>query len=797
MKRTDFSLNWFRTDGTRRFFGPPQPGTPVNLPDDFIITRHRTPNAEGGASTGFFPGGRATYDKQFDYDPDWAGKTVLLDIDGAYMKAEVSLNGDLLALHPYGYTPFTVDLTATLRPDKPNSFSIVTDSVQPSSRWYSGGGLYRQVSILTGGAVYVHPWDVFYVTESVSAEKAVVRAEIELTNTTDAAKAVTLRLSFDGAVCGCVEAEAAPGKTKVCFRAEVPAPRLWSADEPNLYNVRLDVAACDTVLDTDERRFGLRVIEIDAEKGMRVNGTPVKLRGGCVHHDNSLIGARAMPRAEERKVQKLKAAGYNAIRCAHNPPSTALLEASDRLGMYVLDESFDCWRLPKNARDYHLYFEKWWQEDTAAMVRRDRSHPCIYAWSIGNEISEMNGSSNGVYWCRVQADYVRALDPTRPVSSSVNHFVFPKNQDRRVMMHTMDMREELRNPKVSDGTANGYDYWDEGSRDTLAELDICGYNYMWPRYAKDHEKYPRRVIHATETHAFHIYDYWNAVLENDHVIGDFTWTATDNLGEGGAGRVVWDLDNGFAGLIGSWPWLSCYQGDLDLDLNRRPQSYYRKIVWGLDDGIHLFTTHPEKTGKPWYGMGWHWADVWPTWTFDDKYIGQPVQLEAYARCDEVEFLLNGASLGKVKTEKYKAFLTVPYQPGRVEAVAYTDGTEVARTALSTTGAPAKLALEPDHAAIKADGIDLSYVTVRVTDADGNTCVRDDIEISVEFDGTGELLGFGAGTPCTEEDYGTGKRFCFGGKALVCVRAGTEQGEARVKVSAPGLESAEAVIRIGG
>ena len=346
MKRVDFSLNWRRAEGGRRMFGPPAEGTPVNLPDDYIINKHRSPDVEGGAGTGFYPGGQASYTKRFEADPAWADKTVLLDVDGAYMNAEVSLNGDLLCLHPYGYAPFVVDLTGSLRTDRPNELTVTTDSVQPSSRWYSGGGLYRQVSILAGGPVYIHPWYVFYVTESARSGKAVVRVEGKVSGATSAAGTLSARVKFDGVVRGETLVE---GSGAFRFRAEIPSPRLWSADEPNLCDVTLEVLDGETVLDADVRKFGLRVIEIDAEKGMRVNGVPVKLRGGCVHHDNTLIGARALPRAEERKVERLKAAGFNAIRCAHNPPSTALLDACDRLGMYVLDESFDCWRVPKNA----------------------------------------------------------------------------------------------------------------------------------------------------------------------------------------------------------------------------------------------------------------------------------------------------------------------------------------------------------------------------------------------------------------------------------------------------------------
>ncbi len=788
MQKIPFNFDWTRSEGGRRFPGAPQvQGDAVSLPDDFIISKARDPKAESGPSTGFYPAGRGVYTKNFPADPAWADKTVLLNIDGAYMNAEVTLNGDLLALHPYGYTPFQVDLTPYIQED--NTLIISTDSVQPSSRWYSGGGLYREVSLLVGGTAYLNPWDIFLYTEDASAERAVIKAEIGITNTASE-RNLCLKALFDGAIVAERTVHAFEGKTLLSFTFTLDQPKLWSADEPNLYAVALELYECDTILDTHTFAFGVRKIEIDSKQGMRVNGVSVKLRGGCIHHDNALLGARALPRAEERKIQKLKDAGYNAIRSAHNPPSEVLLEICDRLGMYVLDESFDMWRVAKNARDYHLYFEQWWQKDTEAMVKRDRNHACVYCWSIGNEINEMNGNSDGAYWAKVQADYVRSLDPTRPVSSSMNHFVAPKGQNVR-MMHTTDMSDELKNRKVSNGHIGDYDYWDEGTKDTIPALDISGYNYLWPRYEIDAKKHPERVIHATETQSWHMYDYWQAVLDNDNCIGDFTWTATDNLGEAGAGRVIWDIGGGFRGLVGSWPWLSCYQGDLDLDLKRRPQSYYRGIVWGLDQGIYLFTTPPEKTGVPFYGMGWHWQDVRPTWTFKEEHIGQPVQLEAYADADEVEFIVNGVSAGKAPVEKYQAFLTVPYQPGKVEAVAYRNGVPSVSTALETSGAPAQILLEPDRAQIAADGMDLSYVTIRIADAEGRTVICDDIQVHAEAVG-GELLALGSANPCTEENY-TNERNVFGGYALAVLRAAREPSEIVLTVSAEGLPDASITI----
>lgn len=795
MIKIPFNFDWNRIDGRPRWFADDEPTTHVDLPDDFCLNKHRSADAVGGAATGFIPGGEATYRKEFRTLADWQGKTVLLGIDGAYMNAEVTLNNDLLFHHPYGYTAFMVDLTKRLRAgDMPNMLSISTESYQPNTRWYSGGGLFREVALYVGGRARIAPWELFVTTPDVSAEKATVNVAINVTNDgAECAAKIALTLN---APCGCKAAEGeinaqlkAEGDTPVETTLTVNTPKLWDTDSPNLYTLRAEVIVDGEVTDTYETKVGIRKIEIDFDNGMRLNGKPIKLRGGCIHHDNTLLGSRAYPRAEERKIEILKEAGYNAIRCAHNPPSTAMLDVCDRLGMLVLDESFDMWNMGKNTLDYHLYFKDWWQFDTASMVKRDRNHPSIYCWSIGNEIPEITGKSDGAYWARVQADFVRSLDPTRPITSAIHGGVDmppqPSGKPRPKMDRKKMLTEDLKMPRIVDG----HDLWAEQTAEPASALDIVGYNYMWDRYEGDRITFPKRIIHATETHPYTTYDYWKAVEANSNVIGDFIWTAYDNLGEAGAGRVIWDVNEPLDGLMGQYPWLSCYQGDMDLDGNRRPQSYFRKILWGLDKGIHLFTTDPEHTGVRYYGMGWHWADVKQNWTFDEQFIGQPVQLEAYADCDSVDFYVNGKKCASAPIEKLKAFATVAYEPGTVEAVAIKDGAEIARTQLKTAGKAVRIALTADRPEFSADGMDLCFVKAQLVDADGVPVVNAPVELTANVSGAGTLAGFGSGNPCTTEDYGTGRRMTFDGSALIAVRAGRSAGTIELAVTASGLPAA--------
>ncbi|MDR0395760.1 MAG: DUF4982 domain-containing protein [Oscillospiraceae bacterium] len=805
MKKIPLNLNW-----TRRITSSGGDGVPVDLPDDFILNLQRTPDAVSGAASGFFPGGSALYTKNIDVPLEWSGRSALLDIDGAYMNAEVKLNGQSLGVHPYGYTPWQIDVTDALIHGEANELEIATRCVQPNSRWYSGGGLYREVGLWLGGPVHIKPWDVFVSTAGASERTATARVSAYITNALSEPLRAKARATVGDQF---VEKyiDLPPASRQIAdFDVTISNPKLWSAESPNLVDLIVSVET-DQGGDEHRARVGIRNIEIDAKRGMRVNGVPVKLRGGCIHHDNALLGAAAYPRAEERKIQLLKEQGYNAIRCAHNPPSSALLDACDALGMYVLDETFDCWVLGKNDQDYHLYFRDWWKRDTEAMVLRDRNHPCVFCWSIGNEVIELGGVSDGSEWADKQARVIRSLDPTRPVTAAFFAWIRSaraKGEPSRTSGSRpdlgFDMDRMLNDPSVSaeeihafmlsrqdmsmmDGVVDGEDVFARISSASADALDAAGYNYLYKRYALDAKRFPDRVIIATETHASNTYDYYRAMMDNPNVIGDFIWTAYDNLGEAGAGRVMRGVKDLKEGMLGPWPWLSCFQGDLDLDGNRRPQSYYRGIMWGMDDGIHLFVKPPEHVGATDYGLGWQWDDVCQSWTWPE-WIGKPIDVQAYADCDEVEFILNGKSVGTSKPDKLKAYASLEYQPGALEAVARRGGKIVARTVLRTAGAPARIELTADRANIDADGMDLCFIKARLTDSDGATVPTDAVELSVRVEG-GALAGFGSGNPRTDENYGTGKRRVWNGQALIAVRAPSAAGEITVTVSGAGLPRA--------
>lgn len=757
----------------------------VNLPHDYIINKPRSADAAGGPSNGFFGDGQGVYTKELDVSPQWKDCRLLLDIDGAYMNSEVALNGEVLAMHPHGYTPFIVDLTPAVKAEGKNILKVITNSRQPSTRWYSGGGLYRSVNLWAGAPIAIEPWDLFVTTPKAERDNAIVQAEVLVNNTLSkpANSIVSVKIiDKNDQLAASREGELflPPGKkSRIILRMNVESPFIWDLDTPDLYRMQVDVKVDGKVTDTAEASFGIRSIEVDADNGFRLNHRKIKLKGGCIHHDNGFLGACAYPRAEERKIQILKAAGYNAVRISHYPPSMAMLEVCDRLGMLLLDEAFDVWRESKVPLDYHLYFEDWWERDITCMVLRDRNHPCVISYSIGNEIGERDGGSNGAEWSYKLAQKVRSLDNTRFVLSALCG----------IFAADMDMGSNFDANLINSDSME--DYWSKKTEQYAAPLDIVGYNYLYKRYTKDKQRFPGRVICGTETMSFYTYENWQEVMKNDHVIGDFIWVAYDYLGEAGVGRVLWP-DGEEPGFLGQYPWRTSFQSDHDLCGFRKPQSYYREIMWGDADGPALFTTHPSHYGQEFSGTGWHWYDVHNTWTFDEVYIGKPVKVDAYTGGDEVEFILNGNIIGRAPAEKLISTMDIVYEPGTLEAVAYKNGEITGRCLLTTTGKAAAVRLAPDRTEIAADGLDLCFIAIELQDEKGNRVPYENSELTCQVSGAGELAGFGNGNPKSEDQYGEPSCLAFEGRALAIIKAGSA-GEITVKVSAKGIGASECVI----
>jgi beta-galactosidase len=788
MIKQNIDRQWrFMAAGNSNNWQPKYKGAIVDLPHDFSISQKRDPDSLSGASNGFFPGGTAVYEKNLFIPKDWEGNKVIIEFEGVYMNATVRFNNQIVAQHPYGYTSFHCDLTPYLLYDRDNVIRVtVNNGALPNTRWYSGSGIYRHVWLMVGESVHIAPWGVFASTPEVSEAEAVVKVSTGVENSGKADESVTVRSTIFTA-CGC---KAAFGEVELklpggsSYEAEqtfkISKANLWSVDSPYLYTLKSEILRNGAVIDSTETQIGIRSISFDAQKGFELNGVTMKLKGGCVHHDCGLIGAASYDRAEERKVELLKNSGFNAVRCAHNPPSPAFLDACDRLGMLVIDEAFDCWREGKNPNDYSNYFEEWWQRDMASMILRDRNHPSIIMWSTGNEIVERDGRSEGYDYARKLADFVRSLDDTRAVTNALCGI----NPD----------------PMVSGLAANlltveeSHDYWGELSSKFVEPLEVVGYNYLLNRYESDGKKFPGRIICGTETFPKQAYDYWKAVEELPYVIGDFVWTSIDYLGEAGIGHVWY---NGEKQGLGSYPWHQAYCGDIDICGFKRPQSYYRDCVWGVSKTPYMAVYKPENYGKAADISAWGWTDVVSSWTWPG-FEGKPTVVDVYSAHSEVELFINGKSMGRKpagKANRYIASFEVVYEAGELLAVGYENEVENSRAVLRTAGEPAAIRLTPDRSILKAEFGDLSYITVELLDTEGNVMHNGSNSIYFTVSGAGSLLAVGNGNPVSEEMYVGNQRRAHEGRAMVVVRSKSAAGEITLTAAAEGIPASSVTIQV--
>jgi beta-galactosidase len=760
----------------------------VDLPHDYSITLERDPDSPGGASNGFFPGGSVVYEKKLFIPVEWKEKEVVLEFEGVYMNATVRFNNQIVAQHPYGYTSFHCDLTPYLLFDRDNVIRVtVNNTSMPNTRWYSGTGIYRHVWLLTGEKIHIAPWGIFVKTPMVTDESSLVDVAVTIeNNSTEAEKLVVRTTILDQDGKKVVETDssvdaAAGSKAETRQELNVLNPNLWSDVNPYLYTLRTELIREGSVIDRTDTRIGIRSISFDPTNGFQLNGKSIKLKGGCVHHDCGVLGSAAYDRAEERKIQLLKDSGFNAVRCAHNPPSPAFLDACDRLGMLVIDEAFDCWREGKNPYDYNTHFEDWWQRDMVSMILRDRNHPSIIIWSTGNEIVERDGRSEGYAYARRLADFVRSLDDTRAITNALCG-IGPDPMVSGLAANMIEIPE-------------GYDYWAELSHQFVGPLDVVGYNYLLNRYEKDGEKYPDRIICGTETFPKDAFDYWEAVERLPYVIGDFVWTSLDYIGEAGIGHVWY---NGEKSFLGNYPWHTAFCGDIDICGFKRPQSYYRDCVWGISKTPYIAVYKPEHYGRTADISRWGWPDVVSSWTWPG-FEGKPIVIDIYCADSEVELLLNGKSLGRKpagKENKYTAQFELTYEPGTLEAVGYENGVPVSRQVLRTAGTPAQLRLTPDRNSLNAVFGDLSYITAELLDAEGNLCHNADNLVYFTASGAGSVLAVGNGNPLSKEMYVGNQRRIYEGRAIVVVRTNGEKGEIVLTASAEGIQPVSTTIKVG-
>lgn len=709
---------------------------------------------------GFTTGGTGWYRKTFELPAESKDKHYRILFEGVYMNAEVWINGQKLGSHPYGYSSFWFDISDAVKYDGENVLCVKVKNEGENSRWYSGSGIYRHVWLQVADPVHIIQWGTSVSTPKVSASEALISLKTTLINkgTPDCNIKLVTRvydkslqeLSITETVKTLVSGETAELNQEFVLKS----PLLWSPDSPDLYKAVSEVYAGEKLTGEIETPFGIRSISFDPVNGFMLNGKTLKLKGGCVHHDNGPLGSRAYDRAEERRVELLRASGFNAIRCSHNPPSPAFLDACDKLGMLVIDEAFDMWGDMKNPGDYHLFFNEWWKKDIENMVLRDRNHPSVIMWSIGNEIPGRH-KPEVVETAKKLGDFIRKLDPTRPVTSAVN-----------------DLKPD-KDPY-------------------FATLDIAGYNYasggdhnQQSLYSKDHVRLPGRIMYGSESYPLEAFGSWMDVIDNTFVIGDFVWTAFDYIGEASIGwRGYWQKQDFF-------PWNLAFCGDLDICGWKRPQSYYRDVLW-KEDQLSVWVTPPEPSfelnaeRQSW--SKWHWFDAADDWTWKG-YEGRPIEVNVYSSCEQTELFLNGKSLGKKPTNrstKYMAVWQVPYQQGILRAVGYKGKKQVRISELKTAEDPSQIRLEADRSEIRADGQDLSYITVELCDLNGIRNPKAENLISFSIEGPGTILAVGNANPVSLESYQLPQRKAWHGRCLVIVKSEKTAGRIILKASSPGM-----------
>lgn len=760
----------------------------MNVPHDWSVEGPFDKDNPAGGDGGYLPAGIGWYRKHFSVPGEAKDKGVFIEFDGIYMDSELWINGHYLGRHPYGYTSFQIDSTQYLNfGSKENIIAVrVDNSKQPNSRWYTGSGIYRHTWLTYTDKLHVDHWGTYVTTPKVSKESAVVRIKTRVNNENATAidtVLLTRLLNKDNKEVGSIESGCVIQEGRVQeFTQEiiVDNPQLWSDKTPYLYKVCSSVRVENKIVDYYETPMGIREICFDADRGFLLNDDAVKLNGVCLHHDGGCVGAAVPERVLERRLEVLKEMGCNAIRMSHNPPAPEMLDMCDRMGFLVMDEAFDEWLHSKNKNGendygYSEFFKEHSEEDLISMLHRDRNHPSIVLWSVGNEIPEQT-QSHGADMLKRLTDICHREDPTRMVTSACDNIVAEPA---------------------------------EATEEFLAALDVVGYNYAarWRKraetyYGDDRHKYPERRIIGSEnpsaggvrgdydlktsrggwwwgpynTRMITAEQLWKFTKVHDYVSGDFMWTGIDYLGEA------------------RWPDKNASCGVIDMCGFPKDGYYFYQSQWTEKPMVHLFP---------------HW-----NWKGSE---GKVIPVICYTNCDSVELFLNGKSFGVKSyvfprygmTERYGHFdkpiihpttsdlhlsWDVPYEPGILKVVGTKDGEIVCEEVIVTSGTAAKIELMADREVIAANGSDACNITVKIKDENGNFVPDADNLITFEIEGEGRLIGVDNGKPDSHESFIVNFRRAFNGLCLAVIQATLQEGQIHIIVKSEGLETAKLSIK---
>ena len=723
----------------------------------------------GGNSTGQTVGGEGWYRKTFTLKKEDKNKRIMLYFEGAYNHTTVWVNGRKAYFNHYGYQSFRFDATEFCKaPGKENVITVKVTNNGMNTRWYAGAGIYRHVWLVKTPQLHLDTWHNYIHTSEVTEGNATVNVETLLNNeqSRKLKGEVTVQLlDKDGNIVASGRQEVGVdgnGEKEVRFGMQVAKPQLWSPESPYLYKAVITVK--DRKSGDEDRtvtRFGIRTLEFSADRGFLLNGKSVLLHGGCVHHDNGLLGAAAYDAAENRKITLLKNEGFNALRTAHNMTSEHFLEACDSIGMMVVDEAFDQWLQAKNKDDYHQYFKEYSDRDMQTMILRDRNHPSIIMWSIGNEIPGRITAEGQAVAARLR-NTILALDTTRPLTAAI-----PSWDDFR---HS----------------------WDDDNNLAFKSLDVGGYNYLYDKYEHDHQSYPDRVMVGLETYPKRAAENWVLAERLPYVIGDFVWTAMDYLGESGIGSASF-RKSGNQPFSPGWPWFNGWCGDIDLIGNKKPQSYYRDVVWHRKP-VTMAVEEAAPEGTHMSVSLWGWQLEQQSWTWDYPH-GTPLNVNVYSRAPQVRLYLNDSIVGtKTTSATFWAGFTVPYEPGTLKAVEYDGEKEGDSFILKTTGTPVALRLVSDRGSATADGKDLVYVTAELVDAEGQVVYDSQRTVRFSIEGEGSILASGNACPNDMESFRNSSPRLYNGRAQAIVKTTRTAGGFTLRVSADGLPTQELTVR---
>ena len=765
-EQADFNLNWF-------FWSDTQPNKQVvNLPHDAMQTETRSADVNEGRHNGFYPGNIYHYEKTFTVDADLLQKHVTLNFEGVYHNSKVYVNGKEAGGYQYGYMPFDVCLDGLLVAGENTIRVDVDNSETPNSRWYSGAGIYRPLHLTVQEQQYIE--DVKVSTLSISPATIKVVTEHQ-----GGEVAVSI---YDGNK----QIASAEGDA---IELQLEGVRLWSADQPNLYKAVVELKQDGKVIEKQEKSFGIREITWSTQ-GFKVNGKDVLLKGGCLHHDNGILGAAEYDDAAYRKVAIMKQYGFNAIRSSHNPLSEAMLKACDELGMYVMDELWDMWYITKTEFDYSRDFYANYQEDIRHFVKKDFNHPSVIMYSIGNEVGEP-AEDKGVELAKELIGRLHELDNSRPVTAGINLMIIGLTrmgqnifaQSNSAAGPSGVTSEEYNNMMVasSEGMMNAVlmPMVDEASSPVLDALDIAGYNYASKRYEIEGMAHPNRVIVGSETFPASLAENWTMVEKLPYLIGDFMWTAWDYIGEIGLGAWYYSDDPNFA--TKTYPWKLNGGGAIDLIGNPTSEAFLAKAIWQKDNKPYLAVRpiHKEQLIK----SMWRGTNGIPSWSWQGC-EGMPTVVEVFTSAPKAKLYINDKLIGEKEVNNYVASFDVTYEPGTLKAVSIdANGKEYEQTLTSATG-NVSISIEPEKGSYKAG--ELAFVNINLVGENGIVESKADRKLKVTVEG-GELLGFGSQQLITEDCFTTGEYSTYYGQSQAVIRSFTS-GTVKIHVTGDGVEA---------